>query len=76
MFRPTATAVTPLDDFCLRVVFDNGETKILVSNGAARWLTRLTSAASARTATPSNGQIGRIFARMNCIIIARLSRKN
>lgn len=67
MLRPTATAVTPLDDFCLRVVFDNGETKILVGNGAARWLTRLTSAASAQTATPSNGQMGRIFARMNCI---------
>lgn len=41
MLRHTATAVTPLDDFCLRVVFDNGETKILVGNGAARWLTRL-----------------------------------
>lgn len=27
MLRPTATAVTPLDNYFLRVVFDNGETK-------------------------------------------------
>lgn len=27
MLRPTATKVVPLDDFMLRVSFDNGETK-------------------------------------------------
>lgn len=37
MLRPTATAVTSLDDFCLRVVFDNGETK----NPRGQWCSAL-----------------------------------
>lgn len=28
MLRPTATQVTPLDNYCLKLLFDDGETKV------------------------------------------------